>query len=70
MFYKYKIQDYIRVPPHLFAMDVEDAIIKQIKSEYEGFISNDLGIVIDVAEVENIGEGTIVPGDGAPFYDH
>jgi DNA-directed RNA polymerase subunit E' len=69
MFYKYKIQDYIRVPPHLFTLDIEEAIIKQIKSEYEGFISNELGIIIDVSEIENIGEGTIVPGDGAPFYD-
>ncbi len=69
MFYKTLISDYIRVPPKQFEKDVEQAITDQIKKEYEGYISNDLGIVVDVAGIDNVGEGIIVPGDGAPFYD-
>jgi len=69
MFYKMLINDYVRVPPDLFKKDVEQAITEQIKKQYEGYISNDLGIIIDVVSIEKIGEGIIVPGNGAPFYD-
>ncbi len=68
MFYKLNVEDHIRVPPHLFNEDVRTALITQVKAKYEGYISKDLGIVIDVSEVKNIGEGIIVPGDGAPYY--
>ena len=63
------INDYVRVLPKLFEMNVEEAITEQIKKQYEGYISNELGMVIDVSSIEKIGEGIIVPGDGAPFYD-
>lgn len=69
MFYKLQIQDHIRVPPDLFDKAVDEAIIDRIKKKYEGFISEELGIVIDVATVNNVGEGIIIPGDGAAYYD-
>ena len=69
MFYKAEIKDHIRVPPDLFGLPREQAIIMQIKSEYEGFISTDLGIVIDVSDVKEIREGIIIPGDGASYYE-
>jgi DNA-directed RNA polymerase subunit E' len=69
MFYKLQLRDHIRVPPDLFGLPLDEAVIKRIKSKYTGFISKDLGVVIDVSEVNNIGEGIIVPGDGASYYD-
>jgi len=69
MFYKLQIQDHIRVPPNLFDKPVDEAIIERIKKKYEGFISEELGIVIDVAAVNNVGEGIIIPGDGSSYYD-
>ncbi|MEA2036754.1 MAG: DNA-directed RNA polymerase [Nanoarchaeota archaeon] len=64
-----EIQDHIRVPPDLFNLGVEEAVVKRIKKKYEGFISQDLGVVIDVTDVKTIGEGIIMPGDGASYYD-
>ena len=69
MFYRIELKDHIRVPPAMFDVSTEEAVIKQIKSKYDGFISKDLGVVIDVASIKEIGEGIIVPGDGAPYYD-
>ena len=69
MFYKAKVKDHIRVPPKYFGMDVNDAVIQRIKKQYEGIISKDLGIIIDVAGVEDIKEGIIIPGDGASYYE-
>ena len=69
MFYKIELKDYIRVPPNLFSLPLEEAITKRIKTKYNGFISKDFGIVVDVAGMKNIGEGIIIPGDGASYYD-
>jgi DNA-directed RNA polymerase subunit E' len=48
---------------------LEEAVIKRIKNKYSGYISKDLGIVIDVPGVKEIGEGVLIPGDGASYYD-
>ena len=69
MFYKVELKDHIRVPPDLFALPLEEAVIKRLKNKYNGFISKDLGIVIDVSEMEEIGEGILIAGDGAAYYD-
>ena len=69
MFYKVELRDHIRVPPNLFNLPLEDAVIKRIKTKYNGFISKDLGIIIDVSGMKDIGEGVIIPGDGASYYD-
>jgi len=69
MFYKIELKDHIRVPPNLFSLRLEDAILTRIKTKYHGFISKDLGIVVDVSGVKEIGEGIIIPGDGASYYD-
>lgn len=69
MFYKTELRDHIRVPPNLFNIPLEEAITKRIKAKYSGFISKELGIVIEVASVKEIGEGIIIPGDGASYYD-
>ena len=69
MFYKVQLKDHIRLPPKHFGDKITLAIIKQIKEIYEGYISENLGIVIDVSEVEQINEGIIIPGDGAPYYE-
>ena len=69
MFYKVELKDHIRVPPNLFNLPLEEAVIKRIKTKYSGFISKDLGIVIDVAGMKDIGEGIIIAGDGASYYD-
>lgn len=69
MFYKIELRDHIRVPPNLFGLPLEEAIIKRINAKYTGFISKDLGIVVDVPGLKGIGEGIIIPGDGASYYD-
>ncbi len=69
MFYKVELKDHIRVPPDTFNLPIDEAIVKRVKVKYEGFISQDLGIVIDVSNVKEIGEGIIIPGDGASYYN-
>ena len=68
MFYKTIIEDHIRVAPELFEKPVKEAVLAQIKKDYDGYISKDFGVVIDVSDVEDIGQGVIIPGDGASYY--
>lgn len=69
MFYKVKLLDHVRVPPTFFGMDVKEAIIKRLKRKFEGFISKEIGLVIDIAGVDEIKDGIIIPGDGASYYE-
>jgi DNA-directed RNA polymerase subunit E' len=48
---------------------LEEAVLKRIKTKYSGFISKDLGIIIDTVGAKEIGEGIIIPGDGASYYN-
>ena len=69
MYYKIKVQDHVRLPPTLYGENTQDSIVKAIKKVYSGFISKELGIVIDVSSVDKIQDGIIIPEDGATYYE-
>lgn len=69
MFYQVTIKDHIRVPPRMFGAGKKEAVLANLKSSYEGYISKELGFVINVVSVGTIKEGVIIPGDGAGFYE-
>lgn len=69
MYYKTQIKDYIRVPPDHFHLPKDEAIITMIRKAYEGHISKKLGVVIEVSQIFEVGEGVIIPGDGATYYE-
>ena len=53
----------------MFNLSKREAILENVKSTYENYISKELGFVVNVIEVGNVKEGVIVPGDGAGFYE-
>ena len=69
MFYTIKVKDYIRVPPSMFDLTTKEAVLKNIKSTYENYISKEIGFVINVVTVGSVKEGVIIPGDGAGYYE-
>ncbi|MBU0470314.1 MAG: DNA-directed RNA polymerase [Nanoarchaeota archaeon] len=69
MFYKVKVKDYVRVPPKMFDRTKKEAVLDNIKTSYENFVSKELGFVINVVDVGEVKEGVIVPGDGAGYYE-
>lgn len=68
MFYLTEVQDYIRVDPKLFGLPTEDAISEQLDETYEDYYEKELGRVISVVEIKDVGGGVIIPGDGAAYY--
>jgi DNA-directed RNA polymerase subunit E' len=53
----------------MFNLPKKEAILANVKSTYENFISKELGFVVNVIDVEAVKEGVIVPGDGAGYYE-
>lgn len=69
MFYRITVKDHVRVPPIYFGEDVKQSVLKAVRQRYQGFIDQEVGIVVDVGEVREVGEGVMIPGDGASFYE-
>lgn len=69
MFYLIEVEDYVRVEPKLFGLQTKKAVEQQLKDTYTGFISKDIGTAVSVVEVLDVGEGIIIPGDGAAYYN-
>ena len=69
MFYVIDVNDYVRVEPKLFGLDTQTAIEEQLQITYEDYHDEEIGEVIGVISVANIGEGVIIPGDGAAYYN-
>ncbi len=64
-----KIKDVVRIPPRMFTMDPKEAAKKVLRETYEGIYDRDEGVVLAVMEVEEVGQGVIVPGDGATYHE-
>lgn len=69
MFYEIRAKTHVRVAPSLLNTPTKEAIFQQLTNSFEGFISQDVGFTIAVTEVLHVGEGIIIPGDGAAFYE-
>ena len=69
MFYLVEVEDHIRVEPKHFGLATKDAVEQQLNDTYVDNVSKDLGFVISVVGVAEVGEGIITPGDGAAYYN-
>lgn len=57
------------MPPLFFGEVLDVAVTKSARNKFEGLIDPEVGIVVDVLGVRDIGEGTIIAGDSAAYYE-
>ena len=69
MFYLIEVEDYVRVDPKLFGLPTIEAVDKQLRETYEDYYNKEFGKVVEIIEVLDVGEGVIIPGDGAAYYN-
>ncbi|MDR1819052.1 MAG: DNA-directed RNA polymerase [Methanobrevibacter sp.] len=69
MYYLSKIQDTVRIPPYKFEDPLEEVVIETLNETYNGVLDKNLGLLVSVNNVEDIGEGKIIMGDGASYHD-
>lgn len=68
MFYVTEVEDYVRVEPKLFGLPTAEAVNQQLKETYSDYYDKEMGKVVVVIEIVEVGEGVIIPGDGAAYY--
>ncbi len=69
MYYVAEVRDTIRVEPNRFGENLEEVVLEICRETFEGTINKDLGFTVVVIDIQDIGPGRLIPGDGAAFYD-
>ena len=65
MYYRMQLADKVRVPPNRLGEDLSRVILDVLQELLEASIDKEIGIFIAITRVLDIGEGEIIPGDGA-----
>ena len=69
MYFRMKLVDKVRVPPNRLGEPLGAVVLNVLQQQLEGAIDREIGIFIAVTKVLDIGEGELIPGDGAVYYD-
>lgn len=69
MFYIVEVKDHVRVEPKLFGLPTVEAVEKQLRESFKDYYNKELGKVVSVIEILEVGKGILIPGDGAAYYD-
>ncbi|OGI12628.1 DNA-directed RNA polymerase [Candidatus Micrarchaeota archaeon RBG_16_36_9] len=62
------VEDEISVPPEKLNLKLDDSVKDSLESKFEGSINTEVGVILAVTEVDEIEEGTILPGDPSVHY--
>ncbi len=68
MYHIVTIEDVVRVQPAKFGMELNEALKSSVADGMEGKLHPQIGIVLSVTGIDEVGEGKIIPGDGAVHY--
>jgi DNA-directed RNA polymerase subunit E' len=64
-----KIEDTVRIPPNRFEDPLQNVAIEILNEIYVGKIDKKLGLMVTVNEIEELGTGKVIMGDGAAYHD-
>ena len=67
MYYKVNIQDTIRILPDRFGENLDDVVKQIVQETFEGTIRKNHGIIIVADNIEPVGDGIVIHGDGAMY---
>lgn len=69
MYARIKLRDTVRVPPSKLGENIEEVINSLLWEQFEGRLDREYGMIIGIESIEEIGEGRIIEGDGAAYFD-
>jgi len=69
MYNKVRLADTVRIAPELLGDDVTNAVRIALIDKLEGEIDKKLGAIVAIIDVVEVGDGHILAGDGAVYYD-
>ncbi|KHO47793.1 MAG: DNA-directed RNA polymerase subunit E' [archaeon GW2011_AR5] len=68
MFKILTVKDEVRVPPVKFDLELDNAVKESLQDQIEGKINADIGVFLVVTDILSVGDGKIIPEDGAIYY--
>ncbi|MCK4928484.1 MAG: DNA-directed RNA polymerase [Methanosarcinales archaeon] len=69
MYRKMKLADTVRIAPELLGDDVNDSVKVALINKLEGQIDKKIGAIVAIIDVKEVGDGHIIAGDGAVYYE-
>ncbi len=69
MYNKVRLADTVRIAPELLGDDVNNAVRIALIDKLEGEMDKTLGAIVAIIDVVEVGDGHILAGDGAVYYD-
>ncbi len=67
MYYKVRIQDTIRIPPNKFSDNLDEVVKEIVQTTFEGTMRKDYGVIVVANNIEPVGPGIVIHGDGAMY---
>ncbi len=64
-----RLVDTVRIPPTLLGEEVAPTVKNALREKLEGQVDKKLGSLVAIHKIVEIGEGHILVGDGAVYYD-
>ena len=69
MYFVLTCKDKVRLPAQYFSMKLEDSLSQILREKYERRIDKDAGMVLALWNVKPDGDGVVIAGDNAAYYD-
>lgn len=67
MYYRIRVEDTIRIPPNLFGEDLNKVVTDIVQKTFEGAMRRQHGVIVAVDNIEPVGNGIVIHGDGAMY---
>ena len=62
-----KIEDTVRIPPNKFSEDLNDVVTNIVQETFEGTMRKNHGVIVVADNIEPVGNGIVIHGDGAMY---
>ncbi len=69
MYKRVTLRDTVEVPPEHLADVTPELVKKLLQEKLEGRVDEEVGSVVSVIEVNDIGEGAVLPNEPGVYYD-
>ncbi len=64
-----KIRDIVQISPKDFEKDLKESALNALMEKYEGTFSQSEGLVVSIKDIEELGEGKVVPTEGGSHHE-
>jgi DNA-directed RNA polymerase subunit E' len=67
MYYRVRVEDTIRIPPDKFSENLDSVVTDIVQKTFEGTMRKLHGVIVVVDNIQPVGDGIVIHGDGAMY---